>query len=137
MDGASTLVLEGRADTLPSLNVSESASVDGQLVLRISLPPTFSSFGVWQNYTIMTCSHRCHGNFRHLTVEDVGTCTSIADVQEDQGRGSSISIAVLFDKLPTCFSPTFLPHWYYVELLYYFSFDNKVWNRWTTRGVDD
>lgn len=109
MDGASTLVLEGGVDSLPSLNVSESAMVDGQLLLRISLPPTFSDFGVWQNYTIMNCGYRCHDSFRHVAVENVDPCTSIVDVGEVVELDNVIFVAVSFDKTQTCFAPALLP----------------------------
>lgn len=109
MDGASTLVLEGSANTLPSLNVSDSATVDGKLLLRISLPPMFSSYGVWQNFTIMTCSQECRGTFQALKVETNGDCASVADYREVRERESLIAVAVSFAKLPVCLAPAFLP----------------------------
>lgn len=109
MDGSSTLVLEGQVDSLPSLNVSDSATVDGQLVLHLSLPPTFSSYGVWQNYTIMSCGEQCQGKFQKIVVEPVGGCASTVDVQERRERDSLISIALAVRKLEICFASDFLP----------------------------
>lgn len=109
MDGASTLVLEGRVDSLLTFNVTDSATLDGRLVLRISLPPGFTSYGVWQNYTIMTCNYQCHGKFVDATVEHDGDCGSIANVREFRERESSLIIAVSFDKSPICFASTFIP----------------------------
>lgn len=109
MDAASTLVLEGRTDTLPSLKVSDTASVDGNLILRISLPPTFSSYGKWQNYTIMTCSRQCSGEFQNVKVEKVGPCTPIEEVGEVRESENLMSIAISFGKTPICFAPHALP----------------------------
>lgn len=116
MDGASALVLEGRTDALPSLNVSDSATVDGTLVLRISLPPTFSSWGVWQNYTIMNCEQQCHGVFRSVSLELAGSCFAIKD-HEHSNLDNALRIAILFQHLETCFAAAFVPPVYVIVLL--------------------
>lgn len=109
MDRSSTLVLEGQVDNLPSLSVNQSAAVDGALVLRISLPPNFSSYGVWHNYTIMTCGSKCQGSFREVIVEHDGDCASNVATQEYRERESLITIAVSFSRLPICVASLSLP----------------------------
>lgn len=109
MDGASTLVLEGQIDDFPKLNVSGLATLDGELIVRVSVPSNFSAFGTWQSVTVLTCSRQCLGGFRNVTVESVGACISIEEVREVREIENLMTIAVSFDKPPICFSASFLP----------------------------
>lgn len=109
MDGTSTLVLEGDVDGLPTLNVTDSASIDGLLIIRVALPPNFSSYNVWHNYTIMKCNRECSGNFQKVRMEKVGAsgCAStIDDVYDVHHRQSVIEISVSFSRPPVCFAPS-------------------------------
>lgn len=110
MDGTSTLVLEGQADNFPTLHVNDSATLDGILILRISISPTnFPPPGVWQNFTIIICHGQCRGSFQKVIVSHVGSCGVIEDVGEDYVRESRVSVAVLFAKEPICVAPAALP----------------------------
>lgn len=94
---------------MPSLNVSDSAEVDGKLILRISLPPSFTSYGVWQNYTIMTCQQECRGRFQSVEIdESAGSCLSIEKFQPFSEENSH-HISILFHHLETCFASALFP----------------------------
>lgn len=109
MDGTSTLVLEGHTDDLPFVTVNESATVDGSLVIRLTLSPTFSSYGLWQDFTVIKCNYECSGTFQEVKVEHVGPeCALIEDKQVRQ-RESLISIAVNFGRSQICFAPASMP----------------------------
>lgn len=114
MDGTSTLILEGEADKMPSLRVNDSATLNGHLVLRISLPSTFTSYGTWQNYTIMTC-RQCQGAFADVTIES-SSCVSAEVSQPVQGK-NSIHVLVLLTRSEVCFAATVMPPLLYCSLL--------------------
>lgn len=109
MDGSSTLVLEGSSDNLPQLAVNDSATVAGALVLRTSLPPNFSSFGVRQNFTIVTCGLQCQGGFQDIKVELVDDCVTVEEAEEVRPRDGLLAVAVVFSKPAVCLAPAFLP----------------------------
>lgn len=108
MDAGSTLVLEGEPESLPSLNVSDSATVDGQLVFRISIPSKYSAFSDWQNFTVMKC-RQCKGAFRSVHVETVGTCSPSIKEFQQYNQDNAYHISVLFNHLEACFATAFLP----------------------------
>lgn len=108
MDDASILVLEGHGGQLPTVNVTGSAKVGGQLILRPSLPPNFSSYGQSQNYTIMKCGIQCIGGWQ-LAVEDLGECNVVKDVRQFRQAQSALMVAVTFGKSELCFSSKLLP----------------------------
>lgn len=114
MDGTSTLILEGEADKMPSLRVNDSATLNGHLVLRISLPSTFTSYGTWQNYTIMTC-RQCQGAFASVKIES-SSCVSTEVFQPFQSE-KSFHISVLFRHSEVCFAATVMPPLLYCSLL--------------------
>ena len=108
MNSMSTIVLEGEANNLPTLAVNESGTIDGTLVIRISLPSTFSSYGIWMNYTIVTCQQQCRGSFRSVLVEGAGNCAKIEESRQFSGENSH-HISVLFTRVENCFVAALLP----------------------------
>lgn len=113
MDPASTLIINGTTDDFPSINVSDSATVDGTLVIRIS-PSATANFGVWQNYTIMTCRQQCHGSFQSVVIEleSVSSCSSIDKFQQ-LNEGHAHRILFLIKHLDACVATVYLPPLFY------------------------
>lgn len=108
MDEKSTLVLDGQKD-LPSVKVNGTANVAGKLVLRLSFPPATTD-GVW-NYTIMTCSVQCQGNFQEVVVEHDDACIVIEDAYQVKERENSLVVLVSLTRAttPTCTAAQILP----------------------------
>lgn len=108
MDGASTLVLHGSPSTLPMIE-SDAASLDGTLVLRLALPPTFSSFGTWQNFTVVKCHQECQGGFDEVIVELVHGCAAVEAVDEIRPRQSVLALAISLTRPDGCLASNFWP----------------------------
>lgn len=118
MDGSSTLVLEGQTDTFPSVNVSDSATVDGNLVLHVTLPSTFNSYGQWQNYTIMTCRKQCGGEFQSVVIESDSPCSTIESYQPFSDD-KAFHLSILF-KHESCFAAVIFPPLIYISVFLLF-----------------
>lgn len=109
MDQGSILLLKGQAGNLPALNVSESATLSGTLIVQLTIPSDFSSYGYWENYTVVRCGRQCNGSFEKIIVEHDGACAKVEDQGEVVERDSLLMIAVKVELLPMCMAPGVLP----------------------------